>query len=468
MAERAFNVSEFIEGRGFSWFLIRLVVSSWFVTLFDGFDMNVIAYAAPHIAKEFAIDRAQMGTIFSVGLVGTMAGGFLFGYIGDRIGRRPTILITASIFTVLTLAIATVTTPTQLIFLRFLNGVAVGGMLPVIWALNIEYAPQRFRSTVVTMIMLGYSLGAGIGGPLAIWLIPLFGWRSLFVFGSAMSLAAVVVLALTLPESIKFLAIKGRRFGEIACVVRSIDPSRDLSPDTQFVATDKGEAEFIEQRFRVSLLFKGPLRWITPLLWIAYIASSMAVFFIANWTPLLAEALGETHDQAAISGSFHSLGGALGGLLLMRFIDNRGAIAITAMPLLALPVLLVAGTAVSGHTMFLTIFFLIGMFIVGGHIGLHSIAGIFYPTAYRSNGAGWATSVAKIGSILGPWIGGLVLSTRLPPQHMFWVLAVCPLIVAVCIFILGRIHKRILRLEAATQAKTPFDLPLQTSRQRAM
>jgi AAHS family 4-hydroxybenzoate transporter-like MFS transporter len=69
------------------------------------------------------------------------------------------------------------------------------------------------------------------------------------------------------------------------------------------------------------------LRWITPLLWIAYIASSMAVFFIANWTPLLAEALGETHDQAAISGSFHSLGGALGGLLLMRFIDNRGAIA---------------------------------------------------------------------------------------------------------------------------------------------
>ena len=464
MADHAFDVSEFIEARGFSRFLIGLILVSWFVTVFDGFDMNVIAYAAPHIAKEFAIDRALMGVVFSVGLVGTMAGGFLFGYVGDSIGRRPAILLAAAIFTVLTFAIATVSTPVQLIVLRFLNGVAVGGMMPVIWALNIEYAPKRFRSTVVTLIMLGYSFGAAIGGPLAIWLVPAFGWRSLFVFGGAMSLVAVAILVLALPESIEFLAIKGRRFDVIARIVRRIDRSRHLSANTQFTAAAKAQPG--AAGFKVARLFEGPLRAVTPLLWLAYIASSMAVFFIANWTPLLAEALGESHEQAAISGSFHSLGGALGGLLLMRFVDTRGAVAITAMPVLALPVLLFAGTAPQGHAMFLAIFFFVGMFIVGAHIGLHSIAGIFYPTAYRSNGAGWATSVAKIGSILGPWIGGLILSSRLPPQHMFWVLAICPLVVAISIFALGRMHGRMLRLETIARQSTAVDLPIAAAEQR--
>lgn len=466
MAEHAFDVSEFIEARGFSRFLIGLILVSWFVTVFDGFDMNVIAYAAPHIAREYSLDRSLMGVVFSVGLVGTMLGGFLFGYLGDRIGRRPAILLAAAIFTVLTFAIAMVSTPPQLIVLRFLDGVAVGGMMPVIWALNIEYAPKRFRSTVVTLIMLGYSFGAAIGGPLAIWLVPAFGWRSLFVFGGAMSLVAVAILTLALPESIEFLAIKGRRFDVIARIVRAIDPSRHLPPNMQFTAAAKAQPGV--DGFKVARLFEGPLRGITPLLWLAYIASSMAVFFIANWTPLLAEALGESHQQAAISGSFHSLGGALGGLVLMRFVDSRGAVAITAMPLLALPVLLFAGTAPQGHGMFLAIFFLVGMFIVGAHIGLHSIAGIFYPTAYRSNGAGWATSVAKIGSILGPWIGGLILSSRLPPQHMFWVLAICPLVVAICIFALGRIHGRMLRLDTMPHQPIALDMPISRSEQRAL
>ena len=130
--------------------------------------------------------------------------------------------------------------------------------------------------------------------------------------------------------------------------------------------------------FSPALLFRDQLRIITPLLWVAYIASSMAVFFLATWTPLVFEALNFTRPQAALAGSVNAVAGAVGGLLLMRFTDNLGAIAIIAMPLMAIPLLLAAAFVDPGHAGFLALFALIALFLIGGHFGLHSIAGIFY------------------------------------------------------------------------------------------
>ena len=194
--------------------------------------------------------------------------------------------------------------------------------------------------------------------------------------------------------------------------------------------------------------FRGRLRLITPLLWLAYIASSMAVFFLATWTPLVFEALGFTRAQAALAGSMNAAAGAAGGLLLMRFTDNVGAIAITAMPLIAVPLLLIAAFVDVAQAGFFALFAMIALFLIGGHFGLHSIAGIFYPSAYRGNGAGWATSVAKVGSVAGPILGGIILSTSLPVRNVYAVLAVCPVVFAVCIYVVGRMHSRILGREA--------------------
>jgi AAHS family 4-hydroxybenzoate transporter-like MFS transporter len=180
----------------------------------------------------------------------------------------------------------------------------------------------------------------------------------------------------------------------------------------------------------------------------------MTVFFLATWTPLVFEALHYTRSQAALAGSLTAVAGAIGGLLLMRFTDSKGSIAITAMPLLAIPLLLVAAFVDVGQVSFLVLFTLIAMFLIGGHFGLHSIAGIFYPSAYRGNGAGWATSVAKIGSIAGPFLAGVILSTSLPVRNIFAVLAICPAVFVVCIFVIGLIHLSILRGEALAEAQT--------------
>jgi MFS transporter, AAHS family, 4-hydroxybenzoate transporter len=321
-------------------------------------------------------------------------------------------------------------------------------MLPLSWALNIEYAPKRYRATVVTVIMIGYSVGVAVGGPAANWLIPRYGWQALFAVGGALSLVAALVLIATLPESARFLASKGRQRECVAALLASLS-GQAIPADADFVVADEaGQAK----DFKPALLFRDQLRFITPLLWLAYIASSMAVFFLATWTPLVFEALSFTRAQAAIAGSLNAAAGAVGGLLLMRFTDTIGAIAITAMPLFAVPLLLVAAFVPMDHAAFMALFVLIALFLIGGHFGLHSIAGIFYPSAYRGNGTGWAISVAKVGSIAGPFAAGLILSTSLPVRYIFAVLAVCPAVFVVCVFVIGRIHSAMLRHERRTLA----------------
>ena len=446
MGERAtIDISEIIERQKLTGFLIGLAVISWIITFFDGLDSNLISFASPYFASEFHLNKVQTGNIFSMGLLGTLIGGFILGYVGDRIGRRPTMILATAGFGVLTLGFYLANSYGSLWALRLANGIPLGGMLPLAWALNIEYAPKRYRATIVTVIMMGYSLGTAVGGPVAIWLIPMFGWRAVFVFGGIAAIASAMVLFVLLPESIRFLASKGQQPERIAAVIQRIEENRVVPAGAEFVVGDEaGHAK----NFKPSLLFLGELRWITPLIWVAYIFSSMAVFFIVNWTPLVFEALKFTRTEAAAAASMNSAMGALGGLLLMRFTDKRGAIAITAMPVITGGLLLFAGFVTIGHDAFLVLSALIGGFLIGGHFGLHSICGIFYPSAYRGNGAGWATSVAKIGSVAGPYLGGMILSTSLPVRHIYAVLAVCPAVFALCIFVVGRKHSRILGREA--------------------
>ena len=441
----AVDVSEIIEQQKLGRFLVSLVLISWIITFFDGLDTNLISFAAPYFGAQYHLSKLQLGNIFSMGLFGTMLGGFALGYLGDRVGRRPMVVWATALFGILTICFALANSYGSLFALRFIDGLPLGGMLPLAWALNIEYAPKRYRATIVTVIMMGYSLGTALGGPIAIGLIPKFGWKSVFIFGGAFSLVCAGVLFAILPESIRFLVSKGRGSDRIRAIVRRIAPERPIPAGVTFVVSDESQKN---KDFKPRLLFQGELRSITPLIWMAYIASSLAVFFIVNWTPVVFEALKYTRKEAATAASLYSGAGALGGLLLMRFTDRRGAIAITVMPVMTAILLLVASFASMGHVEFLVLAAITGGFLVGGHFGMHSICGIFYPSAYRANGAGWATSIAKIGSVAGPILGGIVLSTTLPVRYIFAVLAVCPAVMAVCIYVVGRMHRRILGREA--------------------
>jgi len=452
-ARPAIDVSEIIERQGLSSFLIGLVVISWIITFFDGLNANLVTFAAPYFRSEYGLTTIQTGNIFGMHQLGTLIGGFLLGCLGDRIGRRPAVILATAAFGALTMCFYFTSSYRTLFWLRLIDGIPLGGMLPLAWALNIEYAPKRYRATIVTVIMVGYSLGTALGGPFANFLIPKLGWKSVFISGGIAALISAAILFVILPESIRFLAIIGNRPDRIVAMLRRVAPDQTFSADANFVVSDEIG---LSKNFKPSLLFKGELRTITPLLWVAYIASSFAVFFMVNWTPLVFEALHYARAQAATAATMNSILGAVGGILLMRFTDTKGAITITIMPVMTFGLLLVAAFTPLGDGAFLVLSAMIGGFLIGGHFGMHSISGIFYPTAYRGNGASWATSIAKIGSIGGPMVGGWVLATSLPVKHIFALLAIFPAIFAVCIYLIGRIHSRMLGREEIVAVAEPI------------
>ena len=439
--EPVIDVSTTIERERFNSFIVRLVALSSIVAFCDGFDQNVISFTAPALSKELNLSPAMMGNVFAAGLVGSMLGGFFLGAIADRVGRRPSMILGTVLFSLFTLSVALASSYEALLATRFAVGIGTGGLLPVCWALNIEYVPKRFRATIVTLVMLGYSAGASMGGPVAVWLIPSYGWKSVFIFGGVLSLVVSGALIAFLPESVRFLAARGRDVAKIGDILHGLAPELYVPPGVHFTVSDEDHGA---RRFSPALLFRGELRWITPMLWLAYTFSSIGAFFLTTWTPLVFQALKFAPAEAAAAGSITSIGGALGGLSLMRFTDVHGAIAVAVMPAIAVPLLLIGGLADLGHAVFLVLIGLIAFALVGGHLGLNSIAGIFYPSVLRATGAGWAAAVGKIGSIAGPFLGGLILSTNLPTQNIFAVVAVCPALLLVCLLVIGRFHRALL------------------------
>jgi AAHS family 4-hydroxybenzoate transporter-like MFS transporter len=444
VASTAFDISEALERQRLSGFAVRLIVVSWLVTFFDGYDMNVISFASAPLMSTFHLTTKSLGWVFSAGVLGTLFGGFLFGWIGDRIGRRPAILVSVGAFSLLTLALAFVQSLQQLLVLRFLNGLALGGALPLIWALNVEFAPRRTRATVITLIMLGYGFGTMLSGPIARMILPRFDWPGIFVFGGIVSFLATITLALALPESLRFLAARGKSVQTIAATLRRMGV--EAPEGARFVLSD--EAPKTGERFRFAQLFEGRLRWLTPLLWLSYFASSISTFLLTNWGPLILNKLGFSADHAAYVSSMNSLCGMTGGLLLMRFTDKHGPISIAVLPLTAVPLLLTAGLAPMNLTAFLFLLVPISLFLGGSHYGITSIVSQFYPSSIRANGTGWCSGIAKIGSVLGPLIGGYVLSTHMPVKMTYALLAICPLVYGLAVLGVGRIVRQDLKAEA--------------------
>lgn len=433
------DIAQIIENQQPGWALARLVFICWVVTFFDGFDTNAIAFAAPYLVKAYSFDKSQISEVFAAGGFGTLFGGFLFGALGDRIGRRRAVIAATLIFSILTLLLALSNQYWELLLARCLNGIALGGALPIIWALGVEYVPTRYRATSVTLIMLGYGIGVAAAGPVSVALLPRFGWQSIFVFGGAASLLATAVLWAFLPESLRYLAAIGADSSRFARVVRWIEPHRNDPTGTRYVhAAPQAPTR---QSWGPWPLFTGQVAWITPLLWIGYVASSIIAFFFTTWGPTVFEDMGLDRSAAAWAVSLNSLAGAIGGIALMRFTDRLGAISVAVLPAISVPALLIIGLAPIPPLLAVTVMGLLYVFIGGSHYGIISIAGTFYPTRQRALGAGWMSGIGKLGSILAPLLGGVLLSSGMPVQRIFAVLALFPAIFAVCAYTIGRLER---------------------------
>jgi MFS transporter, AAHS family, 4-hydroxybenzoate transporter len=427
---RTVDVASLIERRPLGRFNYRVIVLSWLITAFDGLDQLMIGFTAPYMRDELHLTNTMIGYLVSAGLVGMTIGGFLFTYVADRIGRRPMIIAAAFAFGILTAATAAASSYEALLFMRFINGIPIGGLIPLAWALNIEFVPRRIRSTVVTIIMVGYSVGGSIVGPLTNLLAPRYGWQGVYLIAGIATLFCAAALWIGLPESIRFLVIKGKRPDRVVRTLKQLDAACDATPADRFVLSDEVRTE---PKFHIGQYFRGNLRFITPMLWLGYLMSSLAIFVMSSWSPIIIESLQFPRRTAALVASISSALSACAALALMRFTDRLGPGPIAVCSLSAVPVLLLVGLGYVPHDTFLYVSVFGAILMSSMHFGIHSIAGIYYPSAIRASGGGLASSVAKLGAILGPIIGGILLSSGMPVVRIYALLAMCPAVVSICV-----------------------------------
>jgi AAHS family 4-hydroxybenzoate transporter-like MFS transporter len=395
----------------------------------DGFDNQALAFTAPAIAREWGIAMPAFAPVFSAGLFGLLLGSMLFGTLADRLGRRRLLLACTVFFGLATLATPFVAGPAQLMAVRFAGGLGIGGVPSAAAALVGETVPVRHRQSFIAWTLIGVPLGGFLGGLVGAACIPGFGWRSVYLIGAAASFAALLACALWLPESNRFLALKGGDGAHLARLMRRIHPAGGYGPGDRFVLS-AGE----DRRSSVAALFAEGRTRMTLLYWVGSFVNLLIFYFVVNWTPTLFREAGLPAGVATLSTSAVNLGAILFGLVLgatCNRVGTRDAAASTFV-VAACGLLLMALTDGAVLPMMAGAF-LAGAGAIAGASSLVMFGAESYPTALRSTGVGWALSAGRIGSVISPWVVGIPLGWGWHAQGILLLPLVPALVGAACV-----------------------------------
>jgi MFS transporter, AAHS family, 4-hydroxybenzoate transporter len=375
----------------------RVVVLCALVAACDGFDTQAIAFVAPAISKDWAVPPPQFGAIFSAGLVGLALGAFLFGSLADRVGRKSVILFCVALFGLSSMLTTLSSDMAALAVWRLITGLGLGGVLPNLIATTNEVGSPRHKNMLVMLMFCGFPLGATIGGLVSAPLIEAYGWHSVFIVGGVLPLVLLPLLYLFLPK-----------------------PSRLVSRSPEAGANN------------IAQLFRDGRAVPTLLIWTAFFSNLLVMYFLVNWLPSLLSIAGSSLSVATLSTALLNLGGIVGAIVLSRLINGpRGLLVLAGAYGVAAAALLLIARADGNIPILLAGAGLAGAVIVGGQIAMNAATASFYPAQIRSTGIGWALGIGRIGSIVGPLLGGLLLGAGWQGTSAV-MFAIIPTLIAAC------------------------------------
>lgn len=427
------NIAELIDDAPLGAFHIRLIVLCGMVVLIDGYDLISMGMALPTLAKDWGMPPSEFGGAMAAALVGVLFGSAFAGYMADKVGRRWTLIAMLFIASVFMWLCATASSMNELIAYRFATGFGAGGSIPVAVALTSEYAPSRYRYILVLTMYVGAPLGSAVGGFVAPPLIEQFDWPGIFYFGSVLPIVVCIVLALFLPESIKFLTARGKPADVIRRLLTRVRPGVDTS-NTAFIVE-----EAPQQRGPIGELFGERRTQKTLILWVIFFAAQFVLFLVSLWLPTVYEAAGRAPAKALNALGFYNTGAAAGALTIGLLADKFGAprtLKIT-FPFAAVA-LTVLGFTSGSDGLFFSVAFVAGGAAIGSSLCLGPLAASLYPTHARSTGVGWALGIGRAGSIIAPFAGATIVGMGATIESFFLVAAAAPLVCAVGIVLLVR------------------------------
>ncbi|MFA7270927.1 MAG: MFS transporter, partial [Sterolibacterium sp.] len=398
-------------------FHVTVVAVSFLLMLVDGYDNISIAYIAPLLIKEWGIDKSALGPLFSAGLLGGLFGPPLFGYLGDRYGRKSAVIWGAFFFGLFTLAQVWANSLGSMMALRFIAGIGIGGVLPITVSLNTEFAPRRVRASMTMLSFVGVALGGALGGLVSSMFMGSYGWQVIFWSGGIAPILVGVLALFVFPESLKFLSLKPARRKELLKTLARLAPGVSVPEDARFVLSD----ETNRARFAFKDLLAGRLALITPLFWLANVISLLVFFFVNQWTPVLLASTGIPVERAAISTGLFMLCGFVGVLAIMRPVDKLGLIPVPLLFAIGIPAVGLIGIPGLPEWAIMGLVGLAGFSLIALQFGIIATETQVYPTYIRSWGVGSCFAFGRVGSVIGPLAGGAMLARGMPVQDLFFV-----------------------------------------------
>jgi MFS transporter, AAHS family, 4-hydroxybenzoate transporter len=412
MVEAALSATESaLENQRIGPLQIRVAALCALVQVCDGYDVNSIGVSVPSLTHAWSLPGPAFTTAFLWSSIGILVGALSAGPIGDRVGRRPLLIASLTIFGAASLLSAFAGSLLTMSTLRFFTGLGIGGGFAGAASLTGDYAPHRRRALMIMASFTGAPIGGFLCGQLAGVLLPTFGWPSIFVIGGVVPLLIVVALALWLPESPRILAAKANPSPRETALLQRLA-----------ITPGRGAAERLDvaEGNPVKMLFGPGFALQTVLMWIIFFCSLMNLFLFIYWMPEVLHMTGMTPSAAARATSFRELGAIFAvfylGVLIDRFGPERalawhyaaGIVFIALIALVALPYLALV-----------VVIFFSGMTIIGSQTGANAACGKLYPARMRTSGLGWALGIGRLGGIGAPILGGYLLSTGMAPTHIF-------------------------------------------------
>ncbi|WP_322034018.1 MFS transporter [Paraburkholderia sp. J76] len=406
-----------------------VVVVCIVLNMLDGFDVLAVAFSAPHLAADWHLNGKQLGALLGAGLFGMAAGGLFIAPFADRIGRRLLVLLCLFAIAGGMVASAFAQTLDELVVLRVVTGLGIGGMLASISVIAAEYASNKWRSGAISMQSTGYTLGATIGGAITGVLLSYYSWRSAFLFGGVCTLLIIPVALYGLPESLDFL-IARRPKGALGKVNAILKRMKWETVEQLPVADYTAEATLAPTSGRGATSPVMILR--TILIWMAFVLVMAGFYFVMSWTPKLLVQAGMSAAQGVTGGVLLNVGGIIGctlfslvsGHVKLRNLLSAFLVA-SAMVLVffgangsrlqyAMPASIVLGAAISA--------------CVGG---LYALTPLLYSPKARTTGVGWAVGMGRLGAMVAPVLVGILMDRGWQASNLYYLFAVPFLLAAV-------------------------------------
>jgi AAHS family 4-hydroxybenzoate transporter-like MFS transporter len=415
-----------------------LIAGTALTIILDGVDNQLLPNAQRAIAMEWGIQLPALANALAAGPFGMMIGGILGGTLGDKLGRRTALLGSALVFGLITVAIAFVNDVQTLMILRLLAGIGLGGAMPNATALSSEYVPRRSRPFAVTLTIVCIPLGGFVAAWMAGRILPVYGWRNLFIVGGIIPIVMAAVLFVILPESPRFLARDRAKWPALRALLRKI--GHDVPSDAEFI--DPGAmAGPTKSGGSIGDLFRPAFRWDTIGLFGAFFFCLMANYIGFQRLPRVTGDLGFEPAFGNRALQYLNLGGVAGAVIGALIIQQLGS-RVTMLGLSALAVVVSIMMALnvpmpSDIVMALTMIAIIGALLNAVQTTMYALAAHVYPVEIRGTGVGTAVAVGRIGNVLAVYVADYAVRTSGAPGY-FWSWAITMALVLVSLAVMRR------------------------------